>query len=112
MDGNPARIGSLNAGPNYQLADCPLSSISTPIAVLLEPRLAALHLIGENFAYPLLDTRGQIINRIRHYNHERPHQGLGNQLVVRPAKDPPEKGRVRCRQRLGGLLKSYYRQAA
>jgi len=48
----------------------------------------------------------------RYYNHERPHQGLGNQLVVRPAKDPPEKGRVRCRQRLGGLLKSYYRQAA
>lgn len=49
---------------------------------------------------------------VQYYNHERPHQGLGNQLIVRPAKDPPDQGRIRCRQRLGGLLKSYYRKAA
>lgn len=47
-----------------------------------------------------------------YYNHERPHQGLGNRRIIAPAHDPPTKGRVYCKQRLGGLLKSYYRKAA
>jgi hypothetical protein len=46
------------------------------------------------------------------YHEERPHQGLGNRRIVPPIHDPLTKGRVFCRQRLGGLLKSYYRKAA
>ena len=47
-----------------------------------------------------------------HYHHERNHQGLGNRLI-----DPQEQvgatdGMVACRERLGGLLRYYYRQAA
>jgi putative transposase len=49
---------------------------------------------------------------VDHYHEERPHQGLGNRRIILPAHDPPTKGRVFCRQRLGGLLKSYYRKAA
>jgi hypothetical protein len=44
-----------------------------------------------------------------HYHMERPHQGKGN-VTLLPAVAPegePE-GLVRCRERLGGLLKYYH----
>jgi transposase InsO family protein len=49
---------------------------------------------------------------IRHYHVERNHQGLDGELI-----DPDEtagrtEGPVACRERLGGLLKYYYREAA
>jgi putative transposase len=47
-----------------------------------------------------------------HYNKERPHQGLGNRRIEEPDEPPPEDGPVLCRERLGGLLRSYYRGAA
>ena len=47
-----------------------------------------------------------------YYNHDRPHQGMGNRRLTEPAEPPPKEGRVLCRERLGGLLKSYYREAA
>jgi len=48
---------------------------------------------------------------VEHYHEERPHQGLGNQLLS--GQPPPASdGEVRCRTRLGGLLKNYYRAAA
>ena len=47
---------------------------------------------------------------MKHYHLERNHQGLGNE-VIEPIREPG-RGRVACRQKLGGLLKYYYRQAA
>jgi len=47
-----------------------------------------------------------------HYHHERNHQGLGNQLIVPLAEQPNHEGHIACRERLGGLLKYYYRTAA
>ncbi|WP_197440360.1 integrase core domain-containing protein [Polystyrenella longa] len=49
---------------------------------------------------------------VAHYHSERNHQGLGNQLI-----DPDEDvgcvaGKLECCERLGGLLKYYYRDAA
>ncbi len=47
-----------------------------------------------------------------HYNTERPHSGLGHQTPVSgrwPLRLHGVKGAVRCRTRLGGVLKSYYR---
>jgi len=48
-----------------------------------------------------------------HYHAERPHQGKGNVVLV-PAVNHGERceGSIRCRERLGGLLKYYYREAA
>ncbi len=46
-----------------------------------------------------------------HYHEERPHQGLGNELIA-PKTTLPGPGPVRCRERLGGVLKFYYREAA
>jgi transposase InsO family protein len=46
----------------------------------------------------------------KHYHHERNHQGLGNELIE---QSPIEAhGEVECWERLGGLLKYYYRTAA
>ncbi len=59
------------------------------------------------------DSLRRAVNEfLAHYHHERNHQGLGNRLI-----DPREEvgatdGSVTCRERLGGLLRYYYRQAA
>lgn len=45
-----------------------------------------------------------------HYHDERSHQGIGNVLVN--GAEPQSKGTVEVRERLGGLLKYYYREAA
>ena len=53
---------------------------------------------------------------IEHYHGERSHQGKGNVILfpTRPREDadPARAGPVSCNQRLGGLLKFYYRNAA
>ena len=46
-----------------------------------------------------------------HYHEERPHQGLGNELIA-PRTTVIATGRITCRERLGGLLKFYDREAA
>ena len=47
-----------------------------------------------------------------HYHEERNHQGLGN-LITRPGHEVGRsEGDVQCRERLGGLLRYYYRDAA
>ncbi len=48
---------------------------------------------------------------VHHYHEERPHQGLGNRLIA-PTSTLIGRGPVQCRERLGGLLKFYYREAA
>ena len=60
-----------------------------------------------------------------HYHEERPHQSLANAPIVTPRKrgrPKTKRGKVEdeivpladvaCKQRLGGLLKSYSRKAA
>jgi transposase InsO family protein len=48
---------------------------------------------------------------VDHYHEERPHQGLGNELIA-PMTTVIGTGQMKCRERLGGLLKFYYREAA
>jgi hypothetical protein len=48
---------------------------------------------------------------VDHYHEERPHQGLGNECIA-PTTSLIGTGPVRCRERLGGVLKFYYRAAA
>ena len=49
---------------------------------------------------------------VAHYHAERNHQGRGNVLLFPASIDIPRVGAVQCRERLGGLLRYYYRQAA
>jgi putative transposase len=48
---------------------------------------------------------------VEHYHEERPHQGLRNELIALKTT-LGGRGAVRCRERLGGVLKFYYRAAA
>ncbi len=68
-----------------------------------------------------------IVSQYAAYYHDcRPHQGIGNVLLRRPRREPVEAtagdsnsqslpldlAQIKCEQRLGGLLKHYYRAAA
>jgi hypothetical protein len=46
-----------------------------------------------------------------HHHEERPHQGKGNVILFPSEDDDDDDGEIRCRARLGGLLKHYYREA-
>jgi transposase InsO family protein len=46
-----------------------------------------------------------------HYLTERPHRVLGRR-IIEPDEPMPAEGEVLCRERLGGLLKTYYRKSA
>ena len=63
-------------------------------------------LFGENH------VRYVVEEFVSHYHEDRPHQGLGNRRIIEPETPPSTEGDVICRQRLGGLLRSYYRKAA
>ena len=47
-----------------------------------------------------------------HYHEERNHQGLDNQVIEPGEEVGRGEGDVQCRERLGGLLRYYYRDAA
>jgi transposase InsO family protein len=49
---------------------------------------------------------------VEHYHRERNHQGLGNRLIEPGEEVGQMIGKEQCRERLGGLLRYYYRDAA
>ena len=66
--------------------------------------LDRLILFGERRLLRVLDEF------VTHYHLERNHQGLGNELIM-PETRPLGGTHVRCRERLGGLLRYYHRAA-
>jgi putative transposase len=48
---------------------------------------------------------------LAHYHSVRPHQGLGNNVLAVDFT-PQTEGEVKCRERLGGVVREYYRKAA
>ena len=60
----------------------------------------------------LAHLRWAVGEYVRHYNAERPHQGLGGALIEPNVGTGRAVGEVRCRERVGGLLRFYYREAA
>ena len=72
-----------------------------------EECLARLILFGEAALHHALSEY------MAHYHRERNHPGKGNVLLF-PAvsQDTARAGLIRCRERLGGLLKFYDREAA
>lgn len=56
--------------------------------------------------------RKAVRSYIEHYHGERNHQGLGNRLIETDQSTIESDGEVRCRERLGGMLKYYHRSAA
>ncbi len=72
-----------------------------------EEVLSRLILFGEGALRQVLNEYGA------HYHQERNHQGRGNELLM-PLASQEALGTtsIRSRERLGGLLKYYYREAA
>jgi hypothetical protein len=56
--------------------------------------------------------RDAIHHYLAHHHQERNHQGLDHQLVAPEPGIGSQIGEVRRRERLGGLLSYYYREAA
>ena len=56
--------------------------------------------------------RRALSNYVDHFHGERNLQGKGNILLFPRATDRQREGPVRCRERLGGLLRYYHREAA
>jgi putative transposase len=78
------------------------------IASVKEECLAKLVLLGES------SLRRALRHYEAHYHEERNHQGKDNVLLF-PLPTQAVRGeqeKVRCRERLGGLLKYYEREAA
>ena len=72
-----------------------------------EECLARLILFGERALWQALAQYDA------HYHHERNHQGKGNVLLMPVSSHVGQReGRIYCQERLGGLLKYYYREAA
>ena len=72
-----------------------------------EECLSRLILFGE------ASLRQALTQYVEHFHHERNHQGKGN-VVLFPTVHPDAEraGPIQCRERLGGLLKFYDREAA
>ena len=56
--------------------------------------------------------RNAVREFLAHYHGERHHQGMGNRILVPGEEAGRTTGAVQCRERLGGLLRYYHRQAA
>lgn len=48
---------------------------------------------------------------LAHYHRERNHQGIDNRILGAGDEVGQLEGEARCRQRLGGMLRYYYREA-
>ena len=76
------------------------------VRTIKEGCLDRMILIGEG------SLRRAIGEFVGHYHTERNHQSLENR-IIRPEFAPfPSASEVQCRERLGGMLRYYYRQAA
>ena len=76
------------------------------VRTIKESCLDRLILFGED------SLRTAVREFVAHYLRERHHQGLGNRLVIPEATPANSAGPIQRRQRLGGMLNYYYREAA
>jgi putative transposase len=94
-------------------------------SVKLPPRSPNLNAYAERFVRSIKESclermiwfgesslRKGIQDFIKHYHGERNHQGLGNRLIIPDERHAGERGAIRRRERLGGMLNYYYRTAA
>jgi putative transposase len=73
---------------------------------LKEECLERLILFGEE------SLRNAVAAFLTHYHTERNHQGLQNGIIQPDPEVGKSQGAIDCRNRLGGMLRYYYRTAA
>jgi transposase InsO family protein len=75
------------------------------VRTIKESCLDRMLLFGEG------SLRKTIREFVAHYHGGRNHQGLGNRLIIPDESHAGNGGAIRRRERLGGMLDYYYRQA-
>ena len=101
------------------LADSGVKSVKLP------PRSPNLNAYAERFVRTIKEScldrmilfgedalRKSVQEFTAHYHVERNHQGLGNSLIMPDSAHLGATGEIRRRERLGGMLNYYYREAA
>jgi len=68
--------------------------------------LSRMIFFGENM------LRRAVSSYLVHYHEERNHQSLDNAIIVPSVEVGSGTGKIECRERLGGLVRYYYRDAA
>jgi transposase InsO family protein len=94
-------------------------------SVRLPPRSPNLNAHAERFVRTIKESclemmilfgkgslRKAVHDFVVHYHRERNHQGVGNRHIMQEEPYARRTGLIQCRQRLGGMLNYYYRQAA
>ena len=76
------------------------------VRTIKEGCLDQMILIGEG------SLRRAISEFVLHYHTQKNHQGLGNKIIRPEFAEFTSVGQIQCRERLGGMLRYYYRQAA
>jgi hypothetical protein len=71
-----------------------------------EECLSKIILFGER------SLRRALCEYVEHYHAERNHQGRDNVLLFPRDTDIHREGAAQCRERLGGLLRYYHKEAA
>ncbi len=69
-------------------------------------------LLGRMLIFSENGLRRALSEYVEHYHEERNHQGKDNVLLLPRRDHTSDVGKVMCKERLGGLLKFYYRDAA
>jgi len=101
------------------IADCGIEAVRLParspklnayaerfVRTIKEDRLDRILFFGENM------LRRTIREFVTHYHEERNHQGLNNQLLIKERTIVGWLGPIRKRERVGGMLNYYFREAA
>jgi len=96
-----------------------------PKVVLLAPKSPNLNAHIERYMRSMKDEclnrmiffgekslRRALAEFTEHYHRERNHQGIGNNIIDFKEDAGSANGPVQCRERLGGMLRYYYREAA
>jgi transposase InsO family protein len=68
--------------------------------------------LGRMILFGEASLRRALKEYIEHYHTERNHQGVGNRLLEPLAMVSSSLGPTQCRERLGGMLNYFYREAA
>ena len=76
------------------------------IRSIKDESLSRLILFGENM------LRNAVRQFLAHYHTERNHQSLDNKIIQPGEEVGRHEGDVKCRERLGGMLRYYHREAA
>jgi putative transposase len=105
----PSRSPNLNAGPMFGRAQRDRQhggGAERFVRSIRDECLRRIVPLGERH------LRRIITEYVAHYHRERNHPSLNNRLIVPRAANENTVGPVQCRERLGGMLRFYYRDAA